>query len=73
MFEMDTLTWLLLTLSILIIGSLLIYSIAQSIIEFTRELRYLNSEINRTVGAERRSWIRQRRRLWLSLIPFVRY
>jgi hypothetical protein len=41
--------------------------------DFSQELRYLNSEIRRTDGAERRHWIRQRRRLWLSLIPFVRY
>ena len=73
MLEMDTQTWILVALSILIIGSLLLYSIALSILEFTRELRYLNSEISRTVGAERMHWIRQRRRLWLSLIPFVRY
>ena len=41
--------------------------------DFSQELRYLNIEIRRTDGAERRHWIRQRRRLWLSLIPFVRY
>lgn len=73
MFEMDAQTWFLIAVSALILGSLLIYSIALSIIEFTRELRYLNSEIHRAIGAERKYWIRQRRRLWLSLIPFVRY
>ena len=41
--------------------------------DFSQELRYLNNEIRRTEGAERRHWIRQRRRLWLSLIPFVKY
>lgn len=41
--------------------------------DFVSELRYINSEIRRTDGAERRYWIRKRRRLWLSLIPFVRY
>lgn len=41
--------------------------------DFSRELKYLNSEINRTEGGERKGWIRQRRRLWLSLIPFVKY
>lgn len=40
---------------------------------FLRELRYLNSEIGRNVGAERRYWIRRRRRLWLSLLPFFKY
>lgn len=73
MLELDTTTWILIALSVLILGSLLVYSITQSIIKFTRELHYLNSEIHRTFGAERIYWIRQRRRLWLSLIPFVRY
>ncbi len=41
--------------------------------DFSRELKYLNNEIERTTGDDRRHWIRQRRRLWLSLIPFVKY
>jgi hypothetical protein len=40
---------------------------------FVQELKYMNIEIRRTSGAERKRWIRQRRRLWLSLIPFVKY
>ena len=40
---------------------------------FIQELRYLNTEIARTTGEARRRWLRLRRRLWLSLIPFVRY
>ena len=41
--------------------------------DFSQELKYLNTEIKRTNGDARRHWIRQRRRLWLSLIPFVKY
>ncbi len=41
--------------------------------DFSGELRYLNNEIGRTTGGERRYWKRQKRRLWLSLIPFVKY
>lgn len=40
---------------------------------FGRELRHLNVEVKRTVGLEKRRWLRKRRRLWLSLIPFVKY
>ena len=40
---------------------------------FSRELQYLNTEIRRTDGEEKRYWIRKRRRLWLSLLPFVKY
>ena len=51
----------------------LLFGLAQFINDFFHELRYLNNEIERTIGAERRHYIRQRRRLWLSLIPFVKY
>lgn len=47
--------------------------IAIRIHAFIRELRYLNTEIARTTGVQRQHWLRLRRRLWLSLIPFVRY
>ncbi len=43
---------------------------AQKISEFQSELRYLNMEINRTRGREREHYRRERRRLWLSLLPF---
>lgn len=41
--------------------------------EFSQELEYINMEIERTEGSERRYWRRRKRRLWLSLIPFVKY
>ena len=41
--------------------------------DFFKELNYLNCEIERTEGSERRYWKRQKRKLWLSLIPFVKY
>lgn len=40
---------------------------------FSYELRYINREIERTKGDARKHWIRERRRLWLSLLPFVKY
>ena len=46
---------------------------AQRVNDFSCELRYLNNEIGRTDGEKREHWIRQKRRLWLSLIPFVKY
>mgnify|MGYP006391884069 len=52
---------------------LLLFGLVSFINDFSSELRYLNNEIRRTDGAERRHYIRQRRRLWLSLIPFVKY
>ena len=51
----------------------LLVALVQFINNFSHELRYLNTEIMRTTGSERRYWIHKRRRLWLSLIPFVKY
>ncbi len=52
---------------------LLLFGLASFINDFSQELKYINCEIRRTDGSERRYWIRKRRRLWLSLIPFVKY
>lgn len=52
---------------------LLLFGFAQFLNDFSQELKYLNNEIGRTYGEERRYWIRRRRQLWLSLIPFVKY
>lgn len=41
--------------------------------EFSRELRYVNNEIGHTTGSAKRYWLRRRRRLWLSLLPFIQY
>lgn len=51
----------------------LIVGLCKFIDDFSAELRYVNNEIERTEGSERRYWIRRRKRLWLSLIPFVKY
>lgn len=60
------------TFAVIIFIGLLI-SLAQFINDFSRELRYLNNEIGRTNGEERKYWIKQKKRLWLSLIPFFKY
>ena len=52
---------------------LLIYGLVVFLNEFAMELKYLNNEIRRTRGEDRKHWQRQKRRLWLSLFPFIRY
>lgn len=52
---------------------ILFVNFARFINEFSRKLRYYNIEIGRTKGSEQRYWEHRRRRLWLSLIPFVKY
>lgn len=41
--------------------------------DFRRELRYIETEIGRTEGKEQQRWIKRKRRLYLSLIPFFHY
>ncbi len=52
---------------------LLFYGLVVFLNEFSMELKYLNNEIRRTRGEDRKHWQRQRRKLWLSLFPFIRY
>ena len=40
---------------------------------FRRELKFINTEIQRNTGREQQRWLRRRRRLWMSVIPFVKY
>ena len=41
--------------------------------DFRHEMRYINMEIQRNRGRERDHWIKRKRRLWLSILPFVKY
>ena len=42
--------------------------------KFQRELRHLNSRIEQSINErERMHYVRRRRRLWLSILPFVKY
>ena len=58
---------------VLLILFVIITGIIQFYNEFVAELEYLNSEIERTDVEERAYWSFRRRRLWLSLLPFVKY
>ncbi len=50
-----------------LIGGVLVFD------DFSRELRNVNNEIKRTRGTEQKYWIRRKRKLWLSLLPFIKY
>lgn len=71
--NLDTETWNMIFFSGALLILVFIIKTAFQINDFTKELRYLNCEIRRTDGNEQKHWIRKRRKLWLSLIPFVRY
>lgn len=59
--------------AIIVVLFVLVCVLARFVTDFSRELRILNIEIERTEGEEREHYIRQRRRLWLSLLPFIHY
>ena len=40
--------------------------------EWKRELKYINMELLRAEGGERRHWKRCKKRLLLSILPFVK-
>ena len=41
--------------------------------DFRREMRYINMEIERNTGREREHWIKRKKRLKRSILPFFRY
>ena len=51
----------------------LLVALSSFLSAFSRELRYLNREIKRTSGREREYWVRRKRKLWRSLLPFCKY
>ena len=69
----DTELWILVGIIAFLILLGLLVGLCLFVKDFLQELEYINMEIQRTDGSERRYWIRKRRRLWLSLIPFVKY
>ena len=69
---LDAVANVLLTIIIAFFAVMLFIGLSIKISEFNRELDYLNTEIARTEGAEREHWKCEKRRLWLSLLPFFR-
>lgn len=69
----DSTSRILLLVVLALITLVVIVLLVRSFNRFSRELWLLNMEIGRTTGRERKYWRRRRVRLWLSLLPFVRY
>ena len=51
------------------LGMLAVWLITRLVI-IGKEGRVINMELGRTAGAEHRHWQREKRRLWLTLLPF---
>jgi len=63
---------LLLPMALALLLFLFVLSLAFRLRPFLHQLRYLNMEIARSQGEERRYWEKQKRRLWRTLLPFSR-
>ena len=63
---------ILIALFIGIIVFLLILRLVFRLDSLKRDIRYVNMEIGRTRGSERKAWQKEKSRLWLSLIPFYK-
>lgn len=70
--ETDPVIGILLVVVIAFFAILFLIALVMKINEFNHELDYINREIGRTTGREQRYWKQEKRRLWLSLLPFYR-
>lgn len=68
--QTDTELTFLITIIALFFAIVLIIYFAASYTRYARELKYIESEINRSTGSERQYWIKKKRKLWLSFLPF---
>ncbi len=59
--------------AIVVVGVIVTAVVVPVVQAFRADLKYINMEISRTEGREQAHWIKRRRQLWLSLIPFYRY
>ena len=64
-------TTVLLIIILVVLFLLVFINVVSFFLDFAKELRYINMEIERTTGKEQLLWMKRRRRLWLSLIPFI--
>jgi len=69
----DTEFWLIFGALAAIFFILFLFTAVSYFISFYNELQYLNTEIKRSDGTERKYYLRKKRRLWLSLVPFIKY
>ena len=64
----ESIIWLFIILGALSMLAIIIVRLALWINEFGSELRYVNTEIKRSRGSEKKYWKKARKELWLSAI-----
>ena len=60
----------LITIGVIVLIVILLVWIIVRINKVQQQMIYVNSEIERTTGREHRYWLRVKKRLYLSIIPF---
>ena len=70
--EIDSTTGTLLIVLGSFFAILLLIGIVTKLNQFSNELRYINMEIKRNIGSQKKYWQKEKRRLWLSLLLFCR-
>ena len=73
MFEMNSEDYWLIWIIVAFVLLLIFICTVCFFYDFSKELKYLNMEIARADEDEIDYYLYKRRRLWLSLIPFVKY
>ena len=68
--DLGTVTLILMGCFVLLFLGGLLVLLVQKYNHFRQELDYVNSEIRRTDGKQKKYWLKKRRRLWLDWIPF---
>lgn len=70
--EIDSVTMAMIMVFVLVLLGMIVGALTQKFSGFCRDLRYIKMEIERTVDSEQEYWKQEKRRLWLSLLPFFR-
>ena len=55
---------------VLVLLFFLSVSLFMKLRQFWKELTYINKEIRRSTGSEKKYWINQKKNLWRSFLPF---
>lgn len=64
----DTILWIFIISGAAVLLVILLVRLVLWINEFGGELRYINTEIKRSRGSEKKYWKKARKELWLSAI-----
>ena len=68
--QIDNEVTLLIAVIATIFSVIFLIYFAATYTRYSQEMKYIESEIRRSEGSEKRYWIKKKRKLWLSYLPF---